>query len=91
MVLLWMTILWKLDYKKIKPRLIINIPETIPIITWWFSPYSLANGKSVSNEIYTIIPATAAVIIPIAWSGMIVFKNNTPINPPIGSEIPDRN
>ena len=37
------------------------------------------------------MPATAAVITPIAWSGITVLNKRTPIKPPTGSDIPDKN
>ena len=56
----------------------------------WCSPYSLAEGRSSSSEIKTIIPATAANNTPNTVAlikGMSIAK---PINAPTGSDKPER-
>jgi hypothetical protein len=66
------------------------IPDTRPYIDRWCSPYFSAEGRSSSREIKTIIPATAAKIIPKTISFINGIKIRYPIKAPIGSDRPDR-
>lgn len=54
-----------LDYTNSNKLIAITImPAINPPMAKWCSPYSSAVGSSSSNEIYTIIPATEAKIMP---------------------------
>ena len=66
-----------------------SIPEIIPTIDKCQLPNSLASGNNVSNEMYIIIPATAAIATPIINCGMKKCNNIIPNIAPIGSLIPD--
>lgn len=65
------------------------MPDIIPTIDKCQLPYSLARGSSVSNEIYVIIPPTAAIKNPTSICGTNNPKTNIPTNAPMGSVIPD--
>ena len=66
-----------------------RIPDMIPIIERCQFPYSFASGRSVSNDIYVIIPPTAAIKNPTSIWGKNKPNTNIPTNAPIGSVIPD--
>ena len=53
-------------------------------------PYFLEDGNSSAREIYSIMPATMANIIPKINSLIKGFKNRKDKNAPNGSAIPDK-
>ena len=66
-----------------------NIPEIIPTIERCQFPNSLASGSKVSNDMYIIIPATAAIAIPTIICGKKKCNKIIPITAPKGSVMPD--
>lgn len=66
------------------------IPLINPYIDKWCSPYSRAAGNNLSNDINTIIPATAAKIIPKIKLSMKGINTIHVITAPKGSARPER-
>lgn len=58
-------------------------------MAWWCSPYSSAVGSSSSNEINTIMPATAANTTPKTVSVKKFRSTSQPMSAPSGSDNPD--
>ena len=56
----------------------------------WCSPYSRAAGRSSSNEMNTMMPATLAKIRPNATSFITGMRISQPISAPTGSARPER-
>ena len=66
------------------------MPPTRPSMAKWCSPYSLADGKSSSKEIKTMIPATMAKITPKSTSFMKGPKMSQQTIAPKGSVKPEK-
>jgi len=66
------------------------IPAISPEIDIWCLPYFSAVGKSSSNEMNTIIPATAAMTILLITGDQNGIRKSQATNAPTGSANPDR-
>jgi hypothetical protein len=68
-----------------------TIPAISPEMDTWCLPYFAAVGKSSSNEMYTIMPATAAMMMPFNTGDQNGIKKRQAANAPNGSVNPDNN
>ncbi len=67
-----------------------SIPPTNPAIAKWWCPYSSADGKSSSIDMYTMIPATAASTMAEIDGFQKCINTSIASSAPAGSASPDR-